>query len=98
MDSRLTPQEAIIELNKIKSHTAGISDVDRRDRAIETAKDALEMRTKRKPIPEDNDNADFLLCPNCRKSVGMVDDVYDLNAQQNFCYNCGQSLDWEADS
>lgn len=41
-----------------------------------------------KPIVEHNFYGDDYNCPTCKKSFGRLD------PRGNFCYRCGQALDW----
>ena len=85
MLNELAPQEAIRELSRIVPYTAGVSDVDRRDRAIAAAKDALKKQIPTKPEPEERIYGNGK-CPRC-KAVFM-------DKSTNYCGNCGQALDW----
>lgn len=79
----MTPQKVISELNKLKTG-APCSDVDKRDKAIEIAKEAVVSTEARKPIYYELEGGDFE-CPRCYE---LVDDG------DRFCSNCGQALDW----
>lgn len=79
MPTELTPREAIIELNRIRT------DKDERDPAIDMAIRAINRcMIKRKPI---DDGKPLLKCPAC----GMSTDEFD---SKNYCFNCGQALEW----
>ena len=79
MPTELTPREAIIELNRIRT------DKDERDPAIDMAIRAINCcMIKRKPI----DNIEGKIkCPAC----GMPTDEFD---SKNYCFYCGQALEW----
>lgn len=79
MPTELTPREAIIELNRIRT------DKDERDPAIDMAIRAINCcMIKRKPI----DNIEGKIeCPAC----GMPTDEFD---SKNYCFCCGQALEW----
>ena len=79
MPIELTPREAIIKLNRIRT------DKDERDPAIDMAIRAINrVFVKRKPI---DDGKPLLKCPTCRTSIDEFD-------SENYCFNCGQALDW----
>lgn len=84
---KMTPEAAIIELNRCKIEGYAPVDVDRRNKAIEMAKAAL-----RKKIPQKPDNTFEMVesitagtCPSC---VGLT------SKYECFCRHCGQALDW----
>ena len=85
MSYELTPQETIRELSRIVPYTAGVSDVDRRDRAIAAAKDALKKQIPTKPEPENRIYGKGM-CPRCKAVL--------RDKSTNYCGNCGQALDW----
>lgn len=74
-----TPEAAVIRLNGFRT------DKDERDPAIDMAIRAINrVFVKRKPI----DNVEGEIeCPTC----GMSIDEFD---SENYCFNCGQALDW----
>ena len=79
MPNKLTPEAAIIRLNKIRTNT------DERPPEIDMAIRAINCcMIKRKPI----DNVEGEIeCPTC----GMSIDEFD---SESYCFNCGQALDW----
>lgn len=85
MQYDMAPHEIINELNKIKPHTDGVNDVDRRDRAIEAAKDAVRKQIPTTPEPE-NRIYGHGKCPRCG--------AFFMNKDTRYCGNCGQALDW----
>lgn len=80
MPNEITPEAAIIELNRIRTNT------DERPPEIDMAIRAINRcMIKRKPI----DNVEGEIeCPTC----GMSIDEFD---SENYCFNCGQALDWD---
>ena len=54
----------------------------------------MKRQIAQKPIPEGQDNMDYILCPACRNPVGVVNDVYGENSLKKYCHKCGQILDW----
>lgn len=58
--------------------------------AFETAINALEKQIPKKPIPTEEQNIRYVMnytCPSCGKhfiGTGIA----------NYCYHCGQALDW----
>ena len=54
----------------------------------------MKRQIAQKPIPEGQDEQDYILCPCCKNIVGAVDDYFCENKSNKFCHNCGQALDW----
>lgn len=80
MPNEITPEAAIIELNRIRTNT------DERPPEIDMAIKAINrVFVKRKPI---DDGKPLLKCPACRTSIDEFD-------SENYCFNCGQALDWD---
>lgn len=80
MPTELTPREAIIKLNRIRT------DKDERPPEIDMAIRAInKVFVKRKPEPELRYYG-IGRCPNC----GVV----FIGGATNHCSNCGQALDW----
>lgn len=79
MPTELTPREAIIKLNRIRT------DKGERPPEIDMAITAINCcMIKRKPI----DNVEGEIeCPACGMSIGEFD-------SESYCFNCGQALDW----
>lgn len=82
-NKKMTPEAAIIELNRCKIEGYAPVDVDRRNMAIEMAKAALRKEIKEKPHPEEQ-YFDIGKCPSC--GAVFVDET-------NYCGNYGQALD-----
>ena len=81
MPTELTPREAIIKLNRIRT------DKGERPPEIDMAIRAINCcMIKRKPKPELSYYG-FGCCPSCRVVVFM-------DKSTNHCFNCGQALDW----
>ena len=80
MPTELTPREAIIKLNRIRT------DKGERPPEIDMAITAINCcMIKRKPI----DNVEGgIECPACGTSIDEFDDP------ESYCFNCGQALDW----
>ena len=87
MPKQMTPREAIIELNKLKTDGRAIIDTDSRDRAIEAAKAALRKQIPVKPIRElvFITPADFQ-CPTCKNE-------FSIEWETPYCGQCGQAFD-----
>ena len=89
-NKKMTPEAAIIELNRCKIEGYMPTDWDRRCKAVETAKAALRKQIPRKPDlkPKPLRNEVFWWqCPNCRAHT-------HANTQHRYCHCCGQELDW----
>lgn len=89
MKIEITPEEAIIELNRCKINGYAPTDWDRRCKAVEIAKAALGKLIKQKIEVE---MIDFLVpvgvCPKCQTRV---------RSGANYCDYCGQALDWSGE-
>jgi len=87
MKTELTPQQALIELNRLKFNGYMPTDTQRRDAAIEIAESAINKQLIPRE-PSDLLITDIVVsvCPICEE---------DVNAAMNFCQYCGQALDWE---
>jgi len=85
-ERKMTPQEAIIVLDRL--NTSERIDIDRDElrAAVDVLKDAARFRIKRKPIPEPEPCYGNGCCPNCRACF--------LDKSRKYCGNCGQALDW----
>ena len=86
----LTPEAVMIELNRLKTDTYPTTDFDRRDAALDRAKQAVRKRIPRKPDlkPKPLKNETFWWqCPSCKAHM-------HTNTMHNFCHHCGQALDW----
>ena len=79
MPNNITPESALIKLNRIRTNT------DERPPEIDMAIRAINrVFVKRKPI---DDGKPLLKCPACRTSIDEFD-------SEKYCFNCGQALDW----
>ena len=88
MKTNLTPEAVMIELNRLKTDTRPTTDFDRRSAALERAKRAV-RKTEIKMKPEvvlAADNTLSTRCPVCDCEFTLL---------YNFCFNCGQALDWD---
>lgn len=88
----MKPQEAF---NHIKQQIQiDIASIEDTNKALHIVQKLVDKSTPQKPIPEGQDDMDYILCPACRNPVGVVDDIYGENSLYKFCYHCGQALDW----
>ena len=79
MPNNITPESALIKLNHIRTNT------DERPPEIDMAIKAINRCfVKRKPIENVEGKIE---CPAC----GMPTDEFD---SKNYCFNCGQALEW----
>lgn len=86
----MTSQEAIeIITNAIQTDNMTAE----QDKALAIVQKALEKQIPKKPIPTEEQNIRFAMnyiCPSCKKhftGTGIAD----------YCYHCGQALDWSDD-
>ena len=82
MKTNLTDEAVMIELNRIKTDTYPTTDFDRRDAALERAKQAVRKQIPRKV----KKTMGFYECPVCESF--FADD------SRKYCYHCGQALRW----
>ena len=81
MPNEITPEAAIIELNRFRTNTGERPpEIDMAIRAINR------VFVKRKPKPETRYYGNGR-CPNC--------DAVFMDKSTRFCGNCGQALDWD---
>lgn len=88
----MTPQEAIRRIkdhNEIHSRKEKFFAVHITE-ALKMAIKALEKQIPKKPI-EDGYYDEPCVCPNCGSNV--INEA-DNDYQFNYCYHCGQALDW----
>ena len=84
--------EVIKELNKVKTCSEHTNDVDKRDKAIEIAKESVrktEIMMKPKEQYYENQSGESgynSFCPCCDARVFEI--------SNNYCHECGQLLDW----
>ena len=84
--NKMTPQEAIRELSYDNTAYGGKCTKEVRETAI----NALEKQIPKKPVHIGGDGiryTDLYRCPNCGQGftgTGIAD----------YCYHCGQKLDW----
>ena len=80
MPTDITPREAIIRLNKIRTNKG------ERPPEIDMAIKAINRQfVKRKPVANEEGGVE---CPFCGESVDYY--IYP----EKYCSNCGQALDW----
>ena len=92
----MTPQEAI---KRIKNHNEIHSRAEKDfaihiTEALKIAIKALEKQIPKKPI-EDGYYDEPCVCPNCGSNV--INEA-DNDYQFEYCYYCGQALDWSVDN
>ena len=87
MPNEITPEAAIIELNRCKVNGYMPIDWDRRGRAIERANAALRKQIPQKLIVTTSTKR----CPSCNKQLTNKGCIH---SKYNYCKWCGQVLDW----
>ena len=86
----ISTKQAIITLNNLKIDAPGSTEIRRRNKAIEVAKQALRKQIRR-PLIFSKDNP-FGSCPNCKSvflNSGLINE-YEIKC----CPWCGQAIDW----
>ena len=56
--------------------------------------DALEKKMPKRPLFRKEDKKVFADCPNCNKTLTYEDKIKANFYKFNYCFYCGQSLDW----
>ena len=87
MPNEITPEAAIIELNRCKVNGYMPIDWDRRGRAIERANAALRKQIPMKVGYDDSMSPGFPAV-RCGRCTELVEKEY------SYCPACGQALDW----
>ena len=88
--------EVIKELNKVKTCSEHTNDVDKRDKAIEIAKESVQKQQIPQRVIFDNSimlTSKNGFCPVCHAEM-MVDRFAHEKIRYSFCLMCGQALDW----
>lgn len=91
MQNNLTPQEAITELSHCKINGYTPNDWDRRCKAVDAAKAALEKQIPKRPRqiaprrPDGRISTGFI----CSKCAYEVMELFN-----DYCPACGQAQDW----
>lgn len=82
-------QEALAEIEETCLCIDSVSDVDV---YLNPIRELVEKTTPKKAIKADEQNIRFVttyICPNCNKEfTGKI---------SNYCYHCGQKIDWSDD-
>lgn len=87
MQNELTPEAAIVELNRCKVNGYTPTDWDRRCKAVEIGKQAINRCMIRRKLVENVEGG--LECSVCGTTIDVCP-----NFEEHFCFNCGQALDW----
>ena len=77
------------------------------DKALAIAQKALEKQIPEKLILGD-DEQDYVRCPECKREIAAMEDCLLYHCPScgekdailqgdNYCFNCGQALDWQKD-
>ena len=83
----MTAEEAI---NQIAVAEAVWGDIMDSSASFKTAVEALEKQIPKKPIPTEEQDIRYVMnyiCPSCGKH-------FSGTGIANYCYHCGQALDW----
>lgn len=83
LDREITPSEAIIVLDRLNTEERIEVDRDELRAAIKVAKAAM---LKQVPRGVKKEFAFFCECPVCERMFA--------DSTRQYCYNCGQKLDW----
>ena len=82
----MTNKEAIEQLMERLAITDYRQQISEYYEAIELAVEALEKHVPKKPVEADRELVIAWKCPSCG---------YEWSFKHNYCYICGQCLDWE---
>lgn len=88
-----TTAEAIAEIEYKHGFRGKQAAINKIDKACELACKALEKQIPKKPISYDKH---YYKCPCCEEDLDIdEDDIYVYQEiPPNFCYMCGQALEW----
>ena len=90
MQTEMTIEAAIIELNRLKSQERMDIDRERLNAAIDKLIRAARYQIKRKVVIYN----ELDLCPNCRNILGTTAMRGLSDRYLPYCNKCGQALDW----
>lgn len=86
MQNEVTYEAAIIEANRAKNPEKRVTDYNHRAKCMDILIEAARFRISKKPeVWYTADNELSTHCPNCNCEFTLL---------YNFCFNCGQALDW----
>lgn len=95
----MTPEKAIACIDDVLSSTVNYDESLEYEMTsydtdwLEEARDALELRIKKKPVELGKYN---FICPSCEQELGVSKEdisIYDMTPPEH-CDKCGQALDW----
>ena len=89
---KLTPTEAVIELNKLKDHSK--IGAERRNAAVSIGIKAIKKSLNREKPARGVFNKAYYYCPGCRQPIDSVENLKDRVILPSYCEHCGQALDW----
>lgn len=90
---KLTPTEAVIELDKLKDHSV-VGDVERRNAAVSIGIKAIKKSLNREKPARGFLNKAYYCCPGCRQPIALIENLNYKVILPGYCENCGQALDW----
>lgn len=67
---------------------------DKENCATEWKRRAVEKQVPKKPLTQQNDKEIYMYCPNCDMPF---ESSRIKKIKMNFCFNCGQRLEWGED-
>ncbi len=83
----MTIEEAIKDIKENIQPSVG-------GKSLEMAIEALEKQIPKKPYIQQIEVYDCYECPNCDSFLGYVSECKEEYYQNNYCPECGQSIDW----
>ena len=89
---KLTPTEAVIELDKLKDHSK--IGVERRNAAVSIGIKAIKKSLNREKPARGFLHKAYYCCPGCRQPLASVENLNYKVILPGYCENCGQALDW----
>ena len=90
---KLTPIEAVIELNKLKDDSA-VTGAERRNAAISIGIKSINKSLIRKKLSRGFFKKLYYCCPECRQPLASVENLNYKVILPSYCEHCGQALDW----
>jgi len=89
---KLTPTEAVIELNKLKDHSK--IGAERRNAAISIGIKSINKSLIRKKLSRGFFKELYYCCPECRQPLASLESLNHKVILPSYCEHCGQALDW----
>lgn len=95
-EKAMETKKMLNQLNSLREHCKDFLDKDENNsvwaqdvKCLDLAIKVIEKQMPKKPAVEDE--MGYFICPTCDIVVGYTND----REEHNYCFNCGQKIDWE---